>query len=197
MYQKHIVKLNTNIMNTKSMFRLKIQYKSESQETGEIKKTKIEILAQCANYTDAERLVNKLIEHYGMDKFEPCSYDITQCKFEVNAIYGNNILKEESKNLYCNLSCHYFEEKNDGLYAVDVVIFGDKSRKEKDVKDTYYIPASSVAEAMVCAQKILIYNCNYLDNCLIQNVKLDNAEYIYLASSTSERIYKEGNVIFS
>lgn len=183
-------------MNELSMFRLKVQYKSENQATGEIEKSKLEILAQCVNYTDAETLMNKLIERYDMDKFEPCVYDIVKAKFEATYVYGCSAMHAETGMLTCGLIQHYFENESDGLYAVDTVAFGDKTAKEKDIKETHYIPAANVAEAMNAARQILSYNGNNLEDCLVPSAKLDNAEYVYLRPTTSESIYKQAAEIF-
>ena len=93
-------------MNELSMFRLKVQYKSENQTTGEIKKTKAEFLAQCVNYTDAEKLMSRIIETESMNKFEPCTYDIIKAKFEASDIYGTKIMQADS-NLTCGLIEHF------------------------------------------------------------------------------------------
>lgn len=178
-------------MNELSMFRMKLQYKSENQETGEIERTKTEILAQCVCYTDAESLVHKLVEQYHMDKFEPCVYDIIKAKFEATSIYGNDLMKADTSYTTNNLYQHYFENTDDGLYEVATVVFGDKEAKEKDFKQTFYIPATNVADAMNKARQILQSSGNNLEDCLIPSAKLDNTEWIYLRPTTSEEIYKQ------
>lgn len=182
-------------MNELSMFRLKVQYKSENQSTGEIEKVKAEFLAQCVNYADAEKLMCKIIETNSMDKFEPCVYDITKAKFEATDIYGCPIMKT-NHNMTCGLIEHYFEAENDGLYAVETIAFGDKELKEKDTKHTYYIPATDVAEAMTATRKILVYESNNIENCLIPSAKLDKATSVFLRPTTSENIYKQATNIF-
>jgi hypothetical protein len=181
-------------MNELSMFRLKVQYKSENQATGEIEKVKTEFLAQCVNYTDAENLMNKIIELDNMDKFEPCVYDIAKAKFEASDIYGTNIMKADDK-LVCGLIEHFFENDSEGLYAVETIVFGDKEAKEKDLKQTYYIPAANVADAMAAARKILIYHGHNIDDCLIPSTKLDKATLVFLRPTTSESIYKQATDI--
>ena len=182
-------------MNELSMFRLKVQYKSENQSTGEIEKVKAEFLAQCVNYTDAESLMNKIIETESMNKFEPCVYDIAKAKFEASDIYGTKIMKTDN-NLTCGLIEHYFENDSEGLYAVETIVFGDKEAKEKDLKQTFYIPSSNVADAMSAAREILFHNGHQISDCLIPSTKLDNASLIFLRPATSERIYKQTSEIF-
>lgn len=182
-------------MNELSMFRLKVQYKSENQATGEIVKTKTEFLAQCVNYTDAETLMNKIIETENMDKFEPCVYDIAKAKFEASDIYGTKIMQTDN-NLTCGLIEHFFENDSEGLYAVETVVFGDKEAKEKDLKQTIYIPAANVADAMAAARKILIYSGHNINDCLIPSTKLDNASLVFLRPATTEYINKQSTEIF-
>lgn len=185
-------------MNEYSLFRLKLQYKAENQETGEIEKAKMEILAQCVNYTDAETLVNKLIEQYQMDKLDPCNYEIVKGKFDVSNIVGTPVLQHDNKDvLTCGLLQHFFSENEDGLYAVDTIVFGDKAKKEKDVKTTYYIPANDAGDAQSRAMKILLMEGNQSGNCLVSCVKLDNAEYIYLRPQTSANLEENANRVFN
>lgn len=175
-------------MNEFSMFRLKVQHKSENQTTGELEKTRTEILAQCVNYTDAENLVLKIIEQYNMDKFEPCVYDISKAKFEATNILGYDNMKPDTTKT-CGLIQHYFESNDDGLYEVETIIFGDKTLKEKDTKITYYIPSSNIADAMNKARQTLRNNGYSLDSSLIQSAKLDKAEWVYLRPATSKSLY--------
>lgn len=179
-------------MNTTSlMFRLKLQYKSENQTTGEIEKTKTEILVQCGCYTNAEEVAYSIMEQYHMDKFEPCTYDIIKTKIEPTDIYGNETMKVDYSYDIDSLYQHYFANEEDGLYEVETIVFGDKEAKEKDHKHTFYIPAVNVADAMNKARTIL-QNMGYnLNDCLIPSAKLDKAEWIYLKPTTSEQIYNQ------
>lgn len=184
-------------MNENSIFRLKAQYKAESCETGEVEKIKIEILAQCANYTDAEAVMNKVAEQYQMNKFEPCTYDIVRTKFEANSIYGCEAMSaDDGKNLTCGLLQHFFKSESDGLYAVENIVFGNKEGKEKDLRRTFFIPAKDTADATSAAIAILQYDGYNIDDCLVSSVKLDYAEYVYLRPKTSEAIYKFATNIF-
>lgn len=184
-------------MNENSIFRLKVQYKAENQETGDVEKMKLEILTQCVNYTDAEAVMNKIIEQYQMNKFEPCTYDIVKTKFSANDIYGCKTLSaDDSKNPTCGLLQHFFEEESDGLYAVDNIVFGNKEDKEKDLKRTFFIPAKDTADATSVAIAILQYEGRDLNDCLISSVKLDHAEYVYLRPKTSEEAFKLATNIF-
>lgn len=184
-------------MNDNTIFRLKVQYKADNQKTGKVEKIKLEILAQCVNYTDAEAVMNKVIEQYNMNKFEPCVYDIVKTKFEADSIYGCKAMSaDDSKNLTCGLLQHFFDNESDGLYAVETIVFGNKEDKEKDLKRTFYIPAIDVANAMSLATLILKYEGRDMNDCLIPSAKLDNATYVYLRPKTSESMYKLATNIF-
>lgn len=188
-------------MNEYSLFRLKLQYKTDNQETGDVEKAKMEILAQCVNYTDAEKVVNKIAKLYNMNKYEPMIYEIVKTKFDATQIVADGVLQTEymegvNQKLTCGLVQHFFENENEGLFAVDTTIFGNKEEKEKDVKTTYFIPAINVADAHDRAKKVLAYNGHDLDDCLVSGAKLDKAEYIYLRPSTSESLYNKATQIF-
>lgn len=183
-------------MNEYSLFRLKFQYKTENQETGEIEKAKMEALAQCANYTDAEALANKLMTMYGISKLDGYSYEIIKGKFDVSSLVGTSVL-QHNKSLVCGLMPHFFENGNEGLYAVDTIVFGDKTAKEKDIKATYYIAATDVADAQDKACKVLQSDGYSLSDCLVSGAKLDNVEYLYLRPMTSETLQENANKIFA
>lgn len=186
-------------MNDNSIFRLKIQYKGENEENGNIEKIKLEILVQCVNYTDAETVMCKIAEQYQMDKYEPYTYDIVKTKFSAGDIYGGAVLSADdaNKSLTCGLLQHFFENESDGLYAVETVVFETIDGKEKSRKETCYIPATDVADAMGAATAILRHRGESPDDFIIPSAKLDNATYIYLRPKTSEEIFNQANDIFN
>ena len=185
-------------MEENTIFRLKVQYKSENPETGDLEKTKLEILTQCVNYTDAETLMHKVIEQYQMNKFESCTYEIIKTKILSGDIYGRKPLAaDDNDQLTCGLLQHFFNNEADGLYAVKTIVFGNKEDKEKDLKQTLYVPAQNVADAMKVATSILLYQGHNLNDCLIPSATLDNAVYVYLHPKTSESIFKYMNNVAS
>lgn len=183
-------------MSNNSMFRLKVQYKAVNQATGKDEKNKLEILIQAENYTEAEAVLNKIAKQYQFDKLEPYTYDIIRAKLLANDIYDYHGMVTDSENkLTCGLIQHFFEQSY-GLYAVDTVVYGDKEADEKDLKETYYIPALDVSDAMNAAMAILKYYNHDYSECHVPSAKLDNAKYIYLQPYTSEAIFKQANDIF-
>lgn len=171
-----------------TMFRLKIAYQAENQETGEMEKVKEEILSECANYTDAEAVLTSIVEQYNLGKFGSVPYEIVKCKFSRHQLYVNDLIEsdDENKTLTCGLLNCSFVDGMDGLYAVDVIIFGNKAEKEKDVKDTYFIPANDPADATHKAKEILGYGGHSKDDYAITNVKFDKATSMYFVPSSFE-----------
>ena len=180
------------------MFRLKLTYMAENQTTGEVEKIKDEILAECMNYTDAETLLNKIIETFGMNKLEPVVYEIVKCKFSGTDIYLNALVKCDSEDvpLTCGrLNC-FFADESHGLYSVDTIVFGDKELKEKDVKKTLLIPAVDTADASVLAKQIIMYEGNKSENIAIINVKYDKAGSFYFEPMSFENLNDRSDKIF-
>lgn len=171
-----------------TMFRLKVAYQAENQETGEMEKVKEEILAECENYTDAEAVLNSIIKQYGFDKFGNVPYEIVKCKFSRSQLYVNNLIEKdnEANTLTCGLVNCSFTDAMDGLYAVDVIIFGNKSEKEKDLKDTYFIPANDPADATQKAKEILDFYGHSKDDYAVTNVKFDKANSMYFVPASFE-----------
>lgn len=168
-----------------TMFRLKLAYKAENDETGAIENVKDEMLVECVNYTDAEKVVMQLEKLYDMSKYEPLSYEIVKCKYDFSTIFLNALVnRENDDNLICGLVDSFIEDKEHGLYAVDIIMYGDKSIKEKDVKETYFIPAINPADAHFRAAKIIQnYGKNKSDYAIL-NVKHDKANDILLLPSS-------------
>lgn len=182
-------------MNEYSLFRLKFQYNAEDNETKSINKLKLEVLAQCVNYTDAEAVASDLIRMFDMNKFETCVYEIVKAKFQATDILGTPILKVDNTSLSNALTQHYFENEFEGLWAVEYVVYGDKAAKEKDVKGTLYIPATDMASAMGMARKVIEHNMLDLSSAQVSCAKIDNVEYIYLRQDTSSHIYERSQNI--
>lgn len=183
-------------MSNNSMFRLKVQYKSVNQATGKDEKKKLEILVQAENYTEAEAVLYKVAEQYQFGKLEPYTYDIIKTKLLAGDVYDYHGMVTDSENkLTCGLIQHFFEPHY-GLYSVNTVVYGDKDIDEKDLKETYYIPALNVSDAMSAAMAILKYYNHDFSECHVPSAKLDNAIYIYLRPYTSEAIFNQANKIF-
>lgn len=180
------------------MFRLKLTYQAENQTTCSVEKVKEEILAECTNYTDAETLLNKIIETFSMNELEPVVYEIVKCKFIGTDIYLNSLVNCDSEDtpLTCGrLNC-FFEDSSYGLYSVDTIVFGDKELKEKDEKRTYLIPATDTADASIRAKKILLYNGNKAENIAVINVKHDKAANFYFEPMSFENLNDRSDKIF-
>ncbi len=72
---------------------LKFPYQAEDAQTGDMKKQKQEILAECANYTDAEKLAYALIHDEQWDKYQPVKPEIVRLK--INDLHTNDCIIAE------------------------------------------------------------------------------------------------------
>lgn len=170
-------------MTVKTLFRIKFSYKGEDQK-GEITKKKLEVLAECVNYSDAEMLAERLIELEKMNKYEPSEYEITLTKIEVNNVLVNNILNE-SDDYVKGLSELFFSGEQDSVYSIKVKFFGDKSAKEKDTTSIYLVPGRTIDSAVSYIKKYLVNNkCYALIDFMVIGSALDKAENIYLLPKT-------------
>lgn len=180
------------------MYRLKIAYQAENKTSGEIEKIKEEILVECVNYTNAEALLNKLIETYSMNKLCPAVYEIIKCKFAADDIYINSLMNCDGDDVpltYGRLNCFFVDESH-GLYSVDTIVFGDKELKEKDEKITLLIPAIDPADATMRAKLILKHDGNKDEDIAVTNVKYDKAGNFYLDPMTFNNLSERSDKIF-
>lgn len=180
------------------MYRLKVAYQAENESSGEIEKIKEEILVECVNYTNAETLLNKLIETYSMNKLCPAVYEIIKCKFAADDIYINSLVDcddDTTPLTYGRLNC-FFKDESHGLYVVDAIIFGDKEAKEKDEKRAFLIPAIDPAYATMCAKAILDYDGHKAEDISVTNVKYDKAGNFYLDPMTFNNLSERSEKIF-
>lgn len=169
-------------MKVNQVFELKFSYKGENED-GEMQKKKLNVLAQCTNYTDAEKLVHTIITKEEMEKFEDCSYTISLTNFLVSNILVNDTL-QESDDLVMGLTETFFVKEEDGVFAVKVKFFGDKEAKEKDITDTLLVPGSNINNAILYLKKFLINKKGY-QSCdfTVMGSNITNAESLYLEPS--------------
>lgn len=169
-------------MKVNQVFELKFAYKTENGD-GEIQKKKLKVLAQCTNYTEAEKLVHTLIAIEEMEKFEECTYSISLTNYSVSNILVNTTL-QESDDLVMGLTETFFSNEEDGIFVIKVKFFGDKKAKEKDITDNYLVPGANINNAILYLKKFLINKKNY-QNCdfTINGSNITNAENLYLVPS--------------
>ena len=159
-------------MKVNQVFEIKFAYKGEN-EKGELSKKKLNVLAQCSNYTEAEKLAHTLIAIQELEKFEECIYNISLTNYSVSNVLVNNILNE-SDDLVMGLQETFFSNEEDGIFIIKVKFFGDKEAKEKDVTDN----------AILYLKKFLINKKNY-QSCdfTVNGSNITNAENLYLVPS--------------
>lgn len=166
-------------MDTNSIFRLKFSYKGEKND-GELGKNKLEVLAQCWSYTEAEKLAHSLIKREDMEKYENCEYEIVLTKLSVKDILLNNVLQcEEDKVM--NLVELFFSGEQDGIFLIKTKFFG---KEDKDTTCSYLVPGNTINDAVTYLKKYLVNRCGYAtSDFIVSSSKIDNAENLYLTES--------------
>lgn len=169
-------------------FRLKLQYLSENQKTGKIEKKNFEVLAEAVNYTEAEKIVETIIEREDLNRYSQAKYDIKrEDKMSVNDFLFNDNLSTDNATI-CRLIQCYFEDEKSGIYMVEAVIFGDEAVGTKDEKIQVWVPAKDIYEAQEYAKKHIsqIYTCGS-DDFSIAHSKFDKADTVLLTQETFTR----------
>lgn len=161
---------------TLSYFRIKTECTVENPN-GALEKKRIEELILASCYTEAETLVNEIIASLNRTQFGSVNYEIIKTK--IPDVIFNEILSQDEtiKDFMCNC----FEESETsgvGLYAVKVVFFtiDEKTAKEKQTTEVFYIPAESNADA---TDRISKHLNNTMSEFVIRDAKFDKAEAIY------------------
>ena len=133
------------MVTTTDFYLIKFQYMAVDQATGDVKKMKQEILAECLNYTDAEKLAFAYIHDEEMDKFSPCKPEIVRQKVNDIRLNGNTIIEQD---LFNGFSEMYLETNDDHFYQVTAnEPVANEDGEIKNIKRVLYIPASSTGEA--------------------------------------------------
>ena len=173
-------------MNIKTLFRIKFTYVGED-EKGEMGKRKLEVLAQCANYTDAEALTLEIAKKNEMSKYEDYDYEITKTNLNICNVLVNHVLGEEEDPVK-GLAELYFSGETDGVFPIKVKFFGNKEEKEKDVTEIYLTPGVTMNAAIVYLKRFLVEKkqCK-LDSFIVIGSSLDKAENIYLVPDTYDK----------
>lgn len=168
-------------MNTNSIFRLKFAYKGE-KDGGKITKKKLEVLAQCVNYTDAEKLAATLANINEMDKYEAHEYEIVLTKLNINNILLNDTMENDGDKVN-ELVELFFSGERDGVFLIKAKFFA-MSEGDKETSDDYLVPGSSINDAVTYLKKYLVNTCGRaLSDFTISSSKIDNAENLYLTES--------------
>lgn len=132
------------MVTSTDFYLLKLQYKGEEVETGDVKKLRKEFLAECTSYSDAETLVNEIIDDEKMNKYEPAVYEIQKLKISDIKFSEHLIVNDDSLN---DLTELYFESDDAHFYRVKVEEPDLDSEKPKTIKHEMFIPAESTGEA--------------------------------------------------
>ena len=104
-----------------AIFRLKFQYRYEDRKTGEVKKTKTEIFADCETYTEAEKMVYAIVESNGWDALGPFEYEIIKTKYSTGDFIDHNTLVNDGLDFTLEDKVeNYFSEDGDGFFILKV-----------------------------------------------------------------------------
>jgi len=161
---------------------IKFQYIGVDQATGDMKKKKQEILAECANYTDAEKLAFAYIHDEEMDKYEPCKPEIVRQKVNDIRINGCVIIEQDLFNGFAEM---YLETDDFRFYQVNANDpYENDEGDTKNVKRAMYIPASSTGEAENYALRL------YPD-ATITSTKIVNFKSAFLIQSTIDSLKRD------
>ena len=169
-----------------TLFKVKFAF-VEPNDKGKMKKSKLEIIAQCETYTDAEKLCYKVAEDYEMGKYEPFTYEIVRLKFTTHDVLYNNSIAYD-KNLICGLVQNYFENEIENFFIVNVTIFGDEESNSKDAKMQFCVPAVDAVSAINYVINRMAGNNYRRDEYDITNVKVDGASEAYFTPQTHEAL---------
>ena len=165
------------MVNTTDFYLLKLQYEGEDALTGDIKKMKKEYLAECINYTDAEKLVGELIVDEEMNKFSTAQYEIQ--KLKINDLKYSEHLSIEEDSLG-GLTELFFED-GARFYKVKVEEPDDSGDRPKTIKYEMFIPAASTGEAENLAKRFFV-------NGTVINTTMMNFENAFVLKQTCGHI---------
>lgn len=165
-----------------TLFKIKFAFK-ETDENGKEVKNKLEVIAQCENYTDAEKLAYALAEDYEMAKIEPFSYEIVKLKFTVHDVIYTDAISYQKEVITHGFIQSYFEDETSNIYVINIVIYGEKGVK---VKRTYCVPAADAASAINYLKNDMASHGYAKDDYNIVSAKMDNAIEMYLLPKTHE-----------
>lgn len=171
-----------------SIFRLKFTYKYEDKKTGEIKKTKTEIFAECETYTEAETMVYAIVEHNNWDEFGPFEYEIIKTKYTTGDFIDHDTLTNDGLDSTLEGKVeNYFSEDNDGFFILKVkFIYLDDKGNEKSNTKVYIVTDHSIGQAIISLKNYL--NRSQMLEYAITDSKLDPADCIYLCPDSYESI---------
>lgn len=161
---------------------LKFQFLGAEALSGDLKRQKQEILAECANYTDAEKLAYALIHDEQWDKNGIVKPEIVRLK--IKDLRTNKCVIVE-QDLFNGFNEMYLKSDDDHFYQVNLDDpYIDENGKEKQNKVQMFIPAESTGEAESYAKRL--YN-----DATITSTKIMTFTTAFVLQSTMDFIRKE------
>ena len=160
------------------MFRIKFKWE-ETNDEGKTVKEKKEVVAQCVNYTDAEKLALNLME---IDNMENAEYEIVKEKFTVSDICIAPSVTD-SEDEVCGLAEVFFVEGKSRMYQIKVEFGGEF---EKPTVSLFYVLASSTIDAINWLKKNIAF-FGLGSSYTIKKTSDDNMELLYLNPNDFDR----------
>ncbi len=168
-----------------SYYRIKTECVMEAPN-GSLMRKKIEELALASCYTEAETLAHSLISTLGRAQFGDVQYEIIKTKI-ADVLYNDVLAQDEKIGDFC---CNYFQEDETsgvGLYSVKVIFIAidEKTAKEKQSTEVFYVPALSNADATNRINEHL--KVSNTSDFVIRDAKFDKVEAIYWPIKTQKK----------
>ena len=164
-------------MNALSLFKIKFAYKGE-KEDGCLEKIKLQVMAACTSYTEAESVAMKIIQNENMAMYECEDPEIVRCKTNVQNILLNDTVVE-SDTLVCGLSELYFENTGDAFFTVKVKVMSNVENG-KSFNAEYLLPAKSSVSAIEMVKSFLVYKGYRQSEFKIISHRTEATESLYL-----------------
>ncbi len=168
-------------MGTTDFYILKFQFEGEDVETGEMKKQKREILAECTCYTEAEKLAYSIISEEQWDKFSHSKPEIVRIK--VSDLRTNDCVLAE-QDMFDGYAEMYLDEEDAHFYQVNISDpYTDDNGNEKFEKTSMFIPADSTGNAESYALKLY-------KNAFVSAAKMVSFRSAFVTQDTLEKIQR-------
>ena len=175
---------------TPVLFKIKFRFK-EPNDKGELKRAKLDIIAQCENYSEAEQLAIIIAKDYEMDRSEPYSYEIIKLKLSVNDILYSDTTLDYQKDLVLGLVGTYLNNELADIYIVNILVFENEEIKTKSVKRVFCVPAYNAVGAINQVQSWMASFKYSQDEYKVINAKVDGASEIYFKPDTFDKLIKK------
>lgn len=167
-----------------NIYRLKFAYKGV-EDDGSVKLFKVECLAECTSYTEAEKVAYAIADRENMSRFDDYTYEIIKTKLTTGQIVDNGTL-EHSQTLVCGLTEHFFRGDYDGMFLIKAKSeCVDEKGKTKGVTDEYLVCDKTIVSAINCIKQHL-QSIAPASTTTVLSSKLDMADKLLVSSPITQ-----------